>query len=233
MRSHPHAGGAGRRLLVINPNGNPAVTALVDATAKRVLARDTRATVINPAASPISIETPADRVRAEPLAVELLRANPGYDAYVLACFDDIALDAGRALSRAPVVGAFEASLALARTMAARFAIVTTVETAVPGIKALLTSYGAAKICEVYAAGIGVAEAAGSGALADTRICASIDLARQGGATAIILGSAGLNGRAARLQAKFGLPIIDSIEAGLRFGEIAAAHHRLVALEQDG
>lgn len=231
-RSLPKAGGAGRRLLVINPNGNPSVTALVDATAKRILAGDTRATVINPAASPISIETPADRARAEPLAIELLRANPGYDAYVMACFDDIALEAGRALSRAPVVGAFEASVALARTMAARFAIVTTVETAVPGIKALLASHGAAEICGVFAAGVGVAEAAGSGSLAEARISAAVDLARRGGATAIILGSAGLNGRAAKLRAEFGLPIIDGIEAALRIGEIVAARDRLVVSEEE-
>jgi allantoin racemase len=223
IRSRPDTEGAVRRLLVINPNSNPAVTALIRAAARRALSPGTIAEVINPAASPLSIETPAHRARAEPLAIDLLRGNPGYDGYVMACFDDIALEAGRRFLRAPVVGAVEASLSLARTMAERFAIVTTVETAIPGIRALLGRYGAADICEVLAAGIGVADAAGPGGEADRRVAACVRRARENGATTIILGSAGLNGRGPRLRAEFGLPVIDSIEAGLQVGEIAARH----------
>lgn len=219
----------GRRLLLINPNGNPAVTELIRAAARRVLSPETVSKAINPAASPLSIETPRHRAEAEPLAIDLLRANPGYDAYLIACFDDIALDVGRRALRVPVIGAFEASLAIARTIARRFAIVTTAETAVPGIEVLLRRHGAEGICEVIAAGVGVAEAAGSSDGVGTRVAASARRARENGATAIILGSAGLSGRAFELEAEVGLPVIDSIEAVLRIGELAANH----ALGTDG
>lgn len=212
-----------RRLLIVNPNGNPAVNTLLGTVAGRVLPARMQAQVINPGESPVSIHTPADRAEAEPLALDLLARNPGYDAYVMACFDDIALVAGRQMLRAPVIGAVEASVAFARLQADRFAVVTTVEQAVPGIFRVLSGLGAVPQCTVRAAGIGVAAAAGGGDAADARLDAAIIAARdQDGARAIILGSAGLAGRAAALEGRHGLPVIDAMEAAIRLAAASAA-----------
>ncbi|WP_171060552.1 aspartate/glutamate racemase family protein [Poseidonocella sp. HB161398] len=213
---------AGRdRLLVVNPNGNPEVTRLVARIAAGVVAPTTGLCVLNPEGSPHSIETFADRQRAEPLAVDLLARHPGYGGYVMACFDDIAVDQGRRFLGAPVVCAAEAAISVARMFVPRFAIVTTVESMVPGIRALVRKLGAADACAVRAAGIGVAEAAAGGEAIARRIDGAIADARNfDGAGAIILGSGGLAGRAGELSRRHGLPVIDSIEAAVAMGELA-------------
>ncbi|MTH78378.1 aspartate/glutamate racemase family protein [Paracoccus aestuariivivens] len=201
------------RILVVNPNSNPAVNILLQGLAERVLPSGVTARVIQPDSGPPAIQTPADRLIAEPLALDLLARHRGYDAYVMACFDDIALVQARRFLRAPVVGAVEASVAMARLVASRFAVVTTVETAVPGIRTVLEGLGATQQCSVRAAGVGVSEAAGAGG--DARIDATIESARDlDGAGAIILGSAGLSGRARALGERHGIVVIDAIEAAL-------------------
>ncbi|RNF33255.1 aspartate/glutamate racemase family protein [Paracoccus methylarcula] len=197
---------AGHRLLIVNPNGNPEVTRLVERSARRVIGPGTSVRAVHPADSPLSIETPDDRDLAEPLAIALLRRNPGYDAYVMGCFDDIAVAGGRGALDAPIVCAAEAAISLARLFAPRFAIVTTVQTMVPGILSLVASQGVADRCSVRAAGIGVARAAAGGDETEARLDATIRAAREiDGAGAIILGSGGLTGRAAGLSARHGLP----------------------------
>ena len=196
-------GPAPRRILVVNPNGNPDVTA-----------RD----------SPRSIETPEDRRNAEPEAIKLLSQSPGFDAYVMACFDDIAIKEGRRILTAPIVNTVEASVSFARMLAKRFAIVTTVDTMVPGICGLLETLGAAKQCTVRAAGISVAAAASDDADSDWLLDQTIRQARDAdGAGAIILGSGGLTGKARILADRHRIPVIDCIEA--RRGSVELLVHQ--------
>lgn len=212
-REFPGRSDSRGRILIVNPNSNPAVNILMEGLAERVLPSGVTARVIQPGASPPAIQTLADRRVAEPMAIDLLARHEGYDAYVMACFDDIALVQARRFLRVPVVGAVEASVAMARLIAGRFSVVTTVETAVPGILAVLEGLGALNQCSVRAAGVGVTEAAGSGG--DARIDAAIETARNiDGAGAIILGSAGLSGRARTLSIRHGVPVIDAMEAAL-------------------
>jgi allantoin racemase len=211
-----------RRILIVNPNGNPDVTRLVAATARNLLSPSTQAEVLNPEGSPLSIETLNDRKVAEPLAIDLLAANRGYDAYIMACFDDIAVAGARHFLGAPIVCAAEAAVSVARLFAPRFTIVTTVAGMVPGINALVKSLGAERLCTVRAAGIGVASAASGGREIDQRLDECIRDARNfDGAGAIVMGSGGLTGRAATLMERHGIPVIDSIAAAISMGELAA------------
>ncbi|MGV8938579.1 MAG: aspartate/glutamate racemase family protein [Allorhizobium sp.] len=210
-----------RRLLVINPNINPTVTERVRKVAEAIVAPTTSVTVVNPAEGPFSIETAEHRAAAVPNVLDLVRCtlNQRYDAYVFACFDDIALFETRAMTGVPVVGTCEAGIAAARTMAERFSIITTVHSAVPGIQRLLARYGAAEISTVRAAGIGVAAAAGGDDETEVRILAAIqDAIEQDGARAILLGSGGLTGRAADLEQRFGIPVIDGVAAAIKMAE---------------
>lgn len=210
-----------RRLLVINPNTNPAVTEKIRAQAELVLSPQTRVTVVNPATGPFSIETREHRDDAIPRVISLVRtlSVERYDAYVFGCFDDIALFETRAMVGVPVVGTCEAGIAAARTVASRFTIVTTVHSAVPGIHTLLDRYGAAGICTVRAAGIGVAAAAGDEGDAEARIHHAVEQAiTNDGAEAILLGSGGLAGRAADLTQRFGIPFIDGVAAAIKMAE---------------
>lgn len=219
FNSSPHPQ---RRILVVNPNGNPEVTARIQRSADRVLGPDCKALAIHPTHSPRSIETLADRNCAEPHAVELLAQRQDFDAYVMACFDDIAVSAARQFLKAPVVDSVEASVAVARLYAARYTIVTTVEAMVPGIQALIATLGAAEQCTVRAAGIGVAAAAAGDPKALQLLDETIEVARNvDGARAIILGSGGLTGHGASISRRHGLPIIDCVEAAILMADMAS------------
>lgn len=226
-----------KRLLVINPNTNPAVTRLVRREADRLAGPATQITVVNPAAGPFSIESRSDREDAEPRVVEIIRAtlDRPYDAYVMACFDDIAIEQARSMFSVPVVGTAEAGIAAARTVARRFSIITTVHSAVPTIQGLLDRYGAREICTVRAAGVGVAAAATRDA--DERIMEAVRAAiDEDGAEAVLLGSGGLTGKAETLAGHFPVPIIDGVAAAIRMADGLAAltnehagRHRPVAV----
>lgn len=224
VAENPVAGASGR-LLVINPNSNQAVTAQVRRVADRVLGTTIGADVVSPEDNPRAIETSRHRLEAEPRVVALIEkaATQGYAGFVLACFDDIGIAATRGRVGVPVVCAVEASLALARSFGAPVGIVTTFAAAVPRIEALVAQYGAASVCGVRAAGIGVAAAAELDNDARSRLGAAIAAAvSEDGARAVILGSGGLAGHAADLGTNQGVPIIDSIEAAIAFGAAAAA-----------
>lgn len=214
------SGVAQRRLLIVNPNSNPTVTAHIRTSAQKVLGPHCTADVIQVHDGPFAIESRQDRAEAEPSVIALLRNNLGYDAYVMACFDDIAVEEARSFIDVPVVDAVTASIAMARKQGSRFAIVTTVEAMVPGIQTLLETLGVDDECTVVAADIGVAEAAAGEANTLMRLDETIARARDAfKAKAIILGSAGLTGLAARLAQNHGLPVIDCIEAAVETAEM--------------
>lgn len=210
-----------RRILVINPNSNPAVSEGIRLAASAVAMPDTELVVVNPTQGPFSIESLEHREQAIPplLALAQRHRDDDFDAYVLACYDDIALTDLRRLLRKPVVGAFEASIAAARSVSTRFCIVTTVDSALLTIHGLLRDYGAQDIGQVMAAGIGVAEAASGGASTELKLIKTIAAAiEQQGAEAIVLGSGGLIGRAPALASAFNIPVIDAVLSAITMAE---------------
>ena len=207
-----------RRILVINPNTNPLVTARVRAMADRCEDSDATFEVINPGFGPFSIESESDKRQAEVEVLKLMgdRASLGYDAYVLACFDDLALEPARQMVAAPVIGCCQAGIEVARAVSPALAIVTTVAAAVPGIHLMMKRYGAGDQAIVRAAGIGVDDAARSQPQAQLRLMQTIERAvDEDGAQVILLASAGLTGQAERISAEAAVPVIDAVEAALR------------------
>lgn len=213
----PGAGRRPRRLLVINPNTNTEITAQIRTAALQATPAGTEVEVLNPASGPFSIETPRDRAEAARHVVPLIEArrHEGFDGYVLACFDDIGVEAARRLVPVPVVSLLGAGIARARATGGRFAIVTTVEIAVAGIERLTAAYGVSHLCTVRAAGAGVAETAARTPQAEARLFAAIERAiGQDGARSILLGSGALSGRADELGQRFGIPFIDGLAAAI-------------------
>ena len=212
-----HAAGPLQQVLVVNPNTNPVVTRRVRAAAAGFESPALRMEVVNPPQGPHSIETAVERELAERETLALIgsRAATGYDAYVLACFDDLALAGARAMVPVPVVGTCEAALAAARALSPRFAVVTTFDAAVPGIRVLMQRHGAGPQATVRAAGIGVAEAASAGEEAMRRLVATARAAvAEDGAEAILLASGGLTGLGPTLSVALGLPVVDGVTAAI-------------------
>jgi allantoin racemase len=219
MTLSPHAETpAPRRVLVINPNTNPLVTARVRDAAERLAGPHLCFEVVNPESGPFSIESDDDKQQAEVHALALLRQKTPqrHDAYVLACFDDLALYAARQMLTAPVIGCCEAGIAAARAVSPDMAIVTTVAAALPGIRAMMQRYGAGELATVRAAGVGVDEAARAQPVSHIRLMRAVEAAvQQDGARVILLASAGLTGQADRISQEAGVPVIDAVEAALR------------------
>ena len=210
------AGGV-RRVLVINPNTNPAVTALVARACDAFRAPALAFEVVNPPTGPFSIETAPQREQAERAVLALVQArgHERHDAYVTACFDDLALDALRRRVAVPVLGACEAGIHAARAISSRFLVLTTVPQAVPGISLLMHRYGAGDRATVRAAGLGVAQAAAAGPQALERLVDTVRTAvREDGTQAVLLASGGLTGRAQALAQATGLPVVDAVGAAI-------------------
>lgn len=78
---------------------------------------------------PISIESVTDEISAGPYLLEAGRQaqRKGYDAFVVYCFSDLAVDALRENLSIPVVGPGAVALSAADMLSNRFTVVTTVE----------------------------------------------------------------------------------------------------------
>lgn len=217
MTAKPQERTTGRRLLVINPNTNPEVTRRALSAAQAFANSDVHVDAVNPGLGPFAIETPDDRAAAVPEVLSIIRSRSYYDGYVLACFDDIAIQDARRLVPAPVISMAEAGIRKAAALLNRFAVVTTVDAAVPTIQALTDSYGMAGRHSVLATRIGVAETAIRSDRAEAALSQTILRAqRQFHAEGILLGSGAYAGRSLELERRFGLPFIDGLQAAIEY-----------------
>jgi allantoin racemase len=221
MNSGVHAR-TSRRLLIINPNTNAAVTERVRRAAEACAPAGTALEVINPTLGPFAIETPQDRAAAVPRVLELIgRAAGSYDGYILACFDDIAIAEARRAQSAPVVSMAEAGVRAAASNYARFDVVTTVEAAVPTIAALVQTYGMGERCRVRATGMGVSETAAMTERAEAALASAVAASLASGSGAIVLGSGAYAGRRQQLSDAFSMPFVDGLEAAVDYCQTAA------------
>lgn len=212
----------GRRLLVINPNTNAAVTERVRAAVEVSASPGTTLDVVNPQHGPFAIETPEDRAAAVPHVLDLIHKSGGaYDGFILACFDDIAIAEARRALAVPVISMAEAGIRAAAAFHARFDVVTTVQTAVPTIAALVAGYGMGDRCTVRATGIGVSETAAMTDRAEAAFAVTVGACFKAGSGAIVLGSGAYAGRSQNLSHAFSMPFIDGLEAALAYCENAA------------
>lgn len=220
----PVANGNGRSILVINPNTNPAVTERISIVADKIVSPGTEIHTVNPENGPFGIETSEERAEAEQHVLSIIRhgIDKGFCAFVLACFDDIGLVEARGLANGPVVGSCEAGIGISRTIANRFSIVTTYNSAIPTINLLMKRYGILDIARVQAAGISVAEAATNSEDNQDLAVALHKAIEIDKAESILLGSGGLTGRADSISKQFGIPVVDGTAAAIKFAESALA-----------
>ena len=110
------------RILVINPNSNVSVTRGID----RAVDEFRRGTLIDCETltdGPFGIESDDDIRTVTPLVMQsIAENNDGYDAFVIACYSDPALDESRAISAKPVFGIHESAVALSASYGRRFGV---------------------------------------------------------------------------------------------------------------
>ena len=209
------------RILVVNPNTTASMTEKIGAAAAAVAAPGTTVRAVNPASGPASIEGYYDEALSVPGLLATIRdgEGEGYDAYVLACFDDTGLDAARCIARGPVLGLCEAGVHCAAMIAGRFGIVTTLARSVPAIEGLLARYGVAGRCRVRASEVAVLELEDPASDAAGRVRAEVRRAvEEDGAEAVLLGCAGMTDLARRLSDDTGVPVLDGVACAVKLAE---------------
>ncbi|MCZ8316681.1 aspartate/glutamate racemase family protein [Phreatobacter sp.] len=207
-------------LTIVNPNTTASMTHTIGEAARAVAAPGTVIEAVNPEHGPASIEGYYDEVHAIPGMLAEMRARPGADAFVIACFDDTGLEAARSLMDAPVIGIGEAAMHLATLVAGRFSVVTTLAVSVPALEHNVHKYGFSHRCgRVRSCEVPVLELEDPASGAYGLISAEISRAKtEDRAEAIVLGCAGMADLAARLSAEHGIPVIDGVAAAVKLAE---------------
>jgi allantoin racemase len=208
------------RLLIINPNTTASMTEKVGQAAMLVAAPGTEVVARNPATGPASIQGPEDGEAALPgLFAEIDKAE-GFDAIIIACFDDTGLYAARQRTRVPVVGIGEAAYHYAMLVAERFSVVTTLSVSIPVIQENIMRYGLSARCgKVRASNVPVLELERPGSVARETISDEIATALlHDNSDAIVLGCAGMADLAADLSARHNVPVVDGVAAAVKLAE---------------
>lgn len=206
------------RILLLNPNTSASVTALV---ADRVAAVAGDAATFVPVTARFGATYIASRAALAIAGHAALDAfaehGDGCDAVFIACFGDPGLLALREVSPVPVVGMLEASCLEAQRTAGRYAIVTGGALWKPMLEEIVAGFGLGD----GLAGIRTVERTGGEIAKDPEGALSMlasacrECVEKDRAEAVILGGAALAGLAARLQPQVSVPVICSVEAGIR------------------
>ena len=206
------------RVLIINPNSTVSMTEGIVAVAKAAAAPDVGVVGITNASGPPTIQGEADGQAATPGVVEAARnaASDGFDAMIVACFDDTGLAEARAAASIPVIGIGQAAFFTAILFGGKFSVITTLAVSVPVIEGNIARYGLADACTgVHASGLPVLslECDPEAALERLRVCAN-EVAAHDVTDAVVLGCAGMAAFARPMQESSGLPAIDGVAAAM-------------------
>jgi allantoin racemase len=151
------------------------------------------------------------------ILLKLIERQSEFDAALLGCWGDPGLRAARSVSAIPVIGAAEASVALASLTSRRFGVVTIESSDIPEIEAYLVGLEAIERC----VGVRAVELPFYALVDDPsetlrRLVAQSRPLIAAGAQAILLGcmSFGFYPFAAKLHEALGVPVIDPLLAGV-------------------
>lgn len=175
---------------------------------------------------PRSIESNTDEVLAGPLLLQAARRaeEDGFDAFVVYCFSDLAVDAIREQVSIPVVGPGAVALAAADMIASRFTVITTLERNVARTRRRLMKSRVCqeKLTSIRALNIPVAELRDDPGLTRERLDSVCGEAlRQEQVDAVILGCLGMAQYGQAVGEKYGLRVIDPAPLSVAWAELSA------------
>lgn len=206
------------KLLVINPNSSPSVTARINAAAQAAALPSEEIITICALGAPELIVTPEDALSAEQAVTQTLSAwTEKIDGVVLASFGDTGLNAVRALCNVPVVGIAQSAYAMASVIGHRVSIVSFSPSMASALQKTAESYGYGK----HLVSMHMVEGAtwnDPGHIQDDYADALLQLcqkaAKEDSINSIVLGGGPLAGLASKLQPNVSVPIIDGTTAAI-------------------
>lgn len=216
----------GARVLVINPNSNPRVTAGID-EALRGLAGSTGATVdvVGLSGTPFGIETQRDvDAVAGPIAARIQeqesggsggggRADADYDVFVIACFSDPGLHGAREVTEKPVFGIASVGMLSALAIGNAVGVISILATSLPRHHRLYRAMGIAdRVIADLPVGASVAELSTADGMFERMRDTGRRLVDEHGADVLVLGCAGMAHFRPRLEEELGVSVIDPTQA---------------------
>lgn len=206
-----------KRILIINPNSNAAVTRGIDEAVEPMRRPEhLQIDCITLSQGPFGIESGDDIKAVVPLVVqEVSSRNVDYDAFVIACYSDPGLDESRAVSQKPVFGIQESALTLSASYERKFGVLALSRESIQRHIAYVRSIG----MQAFHAGerpidVSVDEAANDPATLDKIVTTARELIEEDGAQTVILGCAGMAAHRRGAQELLGVPVIDPVQAAV-------------------
>ncbi|NNE88719.1 MAG: HyuE hydantoin racemase [Silicimonas sp.] len=144
-------------IVLINPNSTESMTHAMLRTAREAVPTAEFEGWTSHDGPPAIQGSEDGRLAEAPLLQLVAKASEqGASAIIIACFDDTALKAARALASCPVIGIGQAAYHLATVAGERFSVVTTLEVSVPILETNIQAYGlAGQLAKVRASGVPV------------------------------------------------------------------------------
>ena len=205
-----------RRIVVVNPNSNEAVTrGLDEALRPLAFAAGPEIVCTTLAEGPYGIETQAD---VESVAMPLRRfveSDNGADAFVIACYSDPGLHVCREGTDRPVFGIAESGVLTALARAETFGVIAIKQRSIRRHVRYLRQMGLAeRLAGERPLDMSVAETASGEGTLDRLIAVGRELRDEDGAGAIVMGCAGMARHRRALEEALGVPVIDPTQAAV-------------------
>ena len=200
------------RILIINPNSDPAMSEAIAKTARNFAGNEYEVTCLPTPGAPLFIETYEDAVLAAPGMIELVKENEvGFDGFVVACHSDPNLDVLKEISNKPVVGIGEASMKLASMLGHRFSVLSDNAHSIPNKQDLARKYHLENALASVRAPARRGEKKSEEDIYTETALRAID---EDGAEVLVLGCAGLTGFDKPIEARTRAPVLDGIICAL-------------------
>ncbi len=208
------------KILVINPVGHPKWDEQDRKLFLSFASPETDVDVVSLPRGPSSVESPKAHAEVIPLVVErALELHRGYDAIVVNCFLDPAVDLLKGILKIPVVGPCEASLALASVLSRKIAIVTVGNEALWMIEERVRTLGySSYLVSLKSIELTVLQLDENPEKTKSAVVKKAEEAVNEGAEVIVLGCTGLSGLAKTVQEAINRPVIDPSGAALKIAE---------------
>ncbi len=198
------------------------MTAKIGIVAQAVANPGTEIIATSPSMGTVSIEGHYDEALAVVGLLEEIRKGEaeGVDGYVIACFGDPGLLAGRELTRRPVIGIAEAAMHVASLISTGFSIVTTLSRTRIIAQHLVENYGMNKFCRnIRSTDLAVLELETDSNARKIIIDECRKALVEDSAETIVLGCSGMADLAKEISQEIGAPVIDGVGAAVKFVEV--------------
>jgi allantoin racemase len=209
------------RILVVNVNTTETMTRLIADQARGAASPGTEIIAATPTFGPQSVESILQsHLSAVGVVDRVIAERSRYDAVILAGFGELGREALQEAVDVPVVDITDAAAHLACLLGRSFAVVTTVDRAIPAIEDRLLLNGLrARCASIRSVDVGVLDLDVDPRATQAAIIAAARAAvAQDRAEVICLGCAGMSGLAEIVAAEVGVPVVDGVTAAVRLAE---------------